>query len=133
MRHSIKFWVAVVFATLVVGAVSSIAMAGKGGGHVRSQSRSSVSSNKNVNVHNSGGYYGGGGCCYHDSYHPVATVATAAVTAVVVGSIVAASAMPPSCSTVVVNGFAYQQCGNTWYQPQMSGSSTTYVVVNPPR
>jgi hypothetical protein len=35
-------------------------------------------------------------------------------------------------STVMVNGFAYQQCGSTWYQPQMSGSSTNYVVVNSP-
>ena len=34
---------------------------------------------------------------------------------------------------VVVNGFAYQQCGSTWYQPQIAGSSTTYIVVNPPR
>jgi hypothetical protein len=47
-----------------------------------------------------------------------------------VGSIV--NTLPPSCTTVIVNGFAYQQCGNTWYQPQMSGSSTTYIVVNNP-
>jgi hypothetical protein len=33
----------------------------------------------------------------------------------------------------MVNGFAYQQCGSTWYQPQISGGSTTYIVVNPPR
>jgi len=37
------------------------------------------------------------------------------------------------CTSVIVNGLAYQQCGSTWYQPQISGSSTTYVVVNPPR
>jgi hypothetical protein len=48
----------------------------------------------------------------------------------IVGSI--AYSLPPSCSTVIVNGYAYQQCGNTWYQPQMSGSSTTYIVVNNP-
>jgi hypothetical protein len=34
---------------------------------------------------------------------------------------------------VMVNGFAYQQCGNSWYQPQLSGSSTTYIVVAAPR
>jgi len=34
---------------------------------------------------------------------------------------------------VVVNGFSYRQCGSTWYQPQISGSTTTYVVVNAPR
>ena len=80
-----------------------------------------------------GGYYGGGRC--YNSYHPVATAAavtaTAMVTAAVVGSIV--NTVPSGCSTVIVNGFAYQQCGSTWYQPQMSGSSTTYIVVNPPR
>ena len=73
-----------------------------------------------------------GGCCYHDDFHPVATVAAVAVTAAVVGSIVNANSMPPGCTTVMANGYAYQQCGNTWYQPQMSGSSTTYIVVNPP-
>jgi tartrate dehydratase alpha subunit/fumarate hydratase class I-like protein len=92
-----------------------------------------VNVNRNVDVNVHGGYYGGG-CCYHD-YHPVATAAAvtaaAVVTAAVVGSIV--HSVPASCTSVIVNGFAYQQCGSTWYQPQMSGSSTTYVVVNPPR
>jgi hypothetical protein len=60
-----------------------------------------------------------------------AVTATTMVTAAVVGSIV--RSIPSGCSTVVVNGFAYQQCGNAWYQPQISGGSTTYVVVNPPR
>ncbi len=73
-----------------------------------------------------------GGCCYRSGWGTAAAVATtAAVTAAVVGSIV--NTLPPSCSVVVVNGFTYQQCGNTWYQPQMTGSSTTYVVVNAPR
>jgi hypothetical protein len=132
---------------------------GGGGGHnVRSQSQKNVNSNrnsnKNVNVNSNrnvnknvnvnanrnvnvdvdvdhrGGYHNG--CCYHDDFHPVATVAAVAVTAAVIGSIVNASAMPPGCTTVMANGFAYQQCGNTWYQPQMSGGSTTYIVVNPP-
>jgi hypothetical protein len=89
---------------------------------------------RDVHVH--GGYYGGyhGGCCYHD-YHPVATAAavtaTAMVTAAVIGSIV--HTLPPGCTSVMVNGFAYQECGTTWYQPQISGGSTTYIVVNPPR
>ena len=74
-----------------------------------------------------------GGCCHND--HPVAAAmaVTAAVslTAAAIGSIV--STPPPNCVPVNVNGVTYQQCGNTWYQPQMSGSSTTYVVVNPPQ
>ncbi len=82
-----------------------------------------------IDVDHRGGYHGGG-CCYHDNYHPIATAAAITATAIVVGSIV--NTLPPSCSTVIVNGYAYQQCGNTWYQPQMSGSSTTYIVVNNP-
>jgi hypothetical protein len=68
-------------------------------------------------------------------YHPVATGvavgATAAVTAAVIGSVV--YSLPPSCTSVIVSGISYQQCGSTWYQPQYAGSNVTYVVVNPPR
>lgn len=73
-------------------------------------------------------YGGWGGCCYH----PVARATAAAVTtAAVVGSM--AYSLPSSCESVNVNGYTYQQCGSTWYMPQFSGSSVTYVVVNPPR
>ena len=69
------------------------------------------------------------------NYRPVAraAVVTAAAvgTAVVVGSVV--RSLPPSCSSVMVGNVAYQQCGNTWYQPRYSGSEVSYVVVNPPR
>ena len=34
----------------------------------------------------------------------------------------------PSCTIVVVSGLSYQQCGNVWYQSQLTGSSTTYLV-----
>jgi hypothetical protein len=131
-------------ATLVIAAVPLDAR------QVRARSRTSVNRNYNVNrnvnvnvnrdvnVHGAyyGGYHGGyyGPCCYHD-YHPVATAAavtaTAMVTAAVIGSIV--HTLPSGCTSVMVNGFAYQQCGSTWYQPQISGGSTTYIVVNPPR
>jgi hypothetical protein len=92
-----------------------------------------VNVNRNVNVNNNyyrGGYYGGG-CCYHPVATAAAVTAAAVVTAAVVGSIV--NSVPPSCTSVIVNGFAYRQCGSTWYQPQFSGTATTYVVVNPPR
>ena len=66
--------------------------------------------------------------------HPVGTAvavgAAVAVTAAVVGSIV--YSLPPSCSPYVYAGMTYQQCGGTYYEPQYSGSSVTYVVVNPP-
>jgi hypothetical protein len=74
-------------------------------------------------------HHHGGGCCYDDP-DPLAWMAAAVVTAVVVGTVV--NSLPSGCQTVIHNGFAYQQCGNTWYQPQMSGSSTTYVVINAP-
>ena len=94
-----------------------------------------VNRNVNVNTNYHGGYYGGGyyggGCCYHPVATAAAVTATAVATAAVVGSIV--DRPPAGCVTTVVNGLAYQQCGNTWYQPQMSGTTTTYVVVNPPR
>ena len=100
-----------------------------------------VNRNTNVNVdrdvdvdidvdHHHGGHYGGG-CCYYDDPDPLAMMAAAVVTAVVVGTIV--NTLPSGCQTVIHNGFAYQQCGNTWYQPQFMGTSTTYIVVNPPR
>jgi hypothetical protein len=141
MTRSIRISLSVALALGVLGSLPVEAR------NIRSRSRSNVNVNRNVNrnvnvnthrsvdvdVHHHGGYYGG--CCYHSSYHPVATAAavtaTAMVTAAVIGSVV--HTLPPSCSTVIVNGFGYQQCGSTWYQPQLAGSSTTYVVVNPPR
>ena len=93
-----------------------------------------VNRNVNVNVdrdvHVSGGYYGGG-CCYHPVAAAAAVTAAAVTTAAVIGSMV--NTLPPSCSAVVVGGISYQRCGSAWYQPQFSGGSTTYVVVNPPQ
>ena len=71
---------------------------------------------------------------WNDWDHPVARAAAVttavAVTSAVIGSIV--YSVPPSCVTTVVNGVAYQQCGNTWYQPQYAGTTVQYVVVNAP-
>jgi len=135
---------------LAVALALGISLPLEAGKNVRSSGRANVNSNKNVNVnrnvnknvnvnrdididvdhHHHGGYYGG--CCYHGGVGTaMAVTATAMVTAAVIGSVV--NTLPPSCSTVIVNGFAYQQCGSTWYQPQIAGSSTTYIVVNPPR
>ena len=60
-----------------------------------------------------------------------AVTAAVAVTSAVVGSIV--RSVPAGCVPVNYGGMIYQQCGSTWYQPQFSGTSTTYVVVNPPQ
>lgn len=87
---------------------------------------------RDIDVHGGYGYHGYHGCCYYGGWSTAAAVATtAAVTAAVVGSIV--YSLPPSCTAVVVNGFTYQQCGSVWYQPRITGSSTTYVVVDQPR
>jgi hypothetical protein len=91
-----------------------------------------VNVNRDVNVNVNGGYYGGyGGCCYHPVACAGVSNAAVAVTAAAIGSMV--HTIPPSCVSVIVNGLAYEQCGSTWYQPQLSGTSTVYVVVNPPR
>jgi hypothetical protein len=124
-------------------------------GNVRSSSRSHVNRNNNVNRNtnvnrnvnrnidvdrdidvdvNVNHRYGYGGCCYNSGgsgAFVAGAVVGAAVTAAVVGTRV--TTLPPACSAVIVNGFAYQQCGSVWYQPQLAGSSTTYIVVNAPR
>ena len=129
---------------------------GGGGGGTRSSARQSVNRNDNVNrntnVNNNTNVnrntninrdididrdidvdvdHRYGGCCYNNGWGTAAAIATtAAVTAAVVGSVV--NTLPPSCQVVVQNGFTYQQCGSTWYQPQMVGGSTTYVVIDAP-
>jgi hypothetical protein len=70
-----------------------------------------------------------GGCCY-EGERPAPTVAGLTIPAPAGGSIVASS--PPDCTTVVVNQFVYRRCGTVWYQPQMTGTTTTWVVVDNP-
>jgi hypothetical protein len=132
---------------LVMALTATCFPAGRGGGRVRSSAGSSVNRSanvnrntnvnrnanvnvdRNVNVNANEGYHGG--CCYHPVGRAAVVAGTAAVTAAVVGSSV--STLPPACSLVEVNGIAYQNCGGTWYQPEFSGGSTTYIVVNPPQ
>jgi hypothetical protein len=71
--------------------------------------------------------------------HPVARGAafgaaagiTAAATSAALGSTVAV--LPPSCTTIVVDGTGYSQCGSTWYQPYYAGTTVQYTVVSPPQ
>ena len=76
---------------------------------------------------------------HHDHWHdwddhPFATAAAVtagvAVTRAGIGSIV--DSLPPNCVTTVINGVAYQQCGNDWYEPRYAGTSVQYVVINAP-
>jgi hypothetical protein len=43
------------------------------------------------------------------------------------------NAQKASCSSLMVNGMTYYQCGSSWYQPTYQGSNVTYVVVTPPQ
>jgi hypothetical protein len=71
------------------------------------------------------------GCCYYGSgWGAAAGFAAGAVAATALGSTV--YDLPSSCTTTVVNGVTYTQCGDVWYQPQFQGTTTSYVVVNPP-
>ncbi|MFV0681279.1 hypothetical protein [Ottowia sp.] len=104
--------------------------------------------NTNVNVNVNNRHDGGRHDRYDDHHHhhhggwdddddwdhPFATAAAVtagvAVTSAVIGSIV--NSVPPSCVPVNYNGFTYQRCGNTWYQPQYNGPNVQYIVINPP-
>jgi hypothetical protein len=92
-----------------------------------------VNINKNIDVRR----YGRHG--YHGDYHydddgiGVGAAIAIGVAGLAVGSMVTAAALPPSCQMVGVNGLTYQRCGNTWYQPQYSGSQVNYIAVNPPQ
>jgi hypothetical protein len=70
------------------------------------------------------------GCCYYGPGRVAAGVAAGALAAAAVGTVV--YSVPSSCTTTVVNGITYEQCGTTWYKPEFAGGSTGYVVVNPP-
>jgi hypothetical protein len=104
-----------------------------GGSNVNVNRNTNVNVNRNTNVNvnvnnNRGGYYGGG---YYNHGPSVGGVIAATVaTAIVVGAIV--NTLPPNCTTFMANGFTYQNCGGTYYQPQYQGNSVTYVVVNHP-
>ena len=146
MKRILRFSVPILLALFVA---DSTAFAQRKGANTRSESRSSVQ-NKNVNRNRNVNRNTNidvdrdididvdvnhrVGCCYHDNngLGVVAAVATTAiVTAAIVGSMT--PSLPPNCALVMVNGFTYQQCGTVWYQPQITSSSTTYLVVNAPR
>lgn len=102
------------------------------GNHTRNTNRNvnrntNINRDVNIDVDNHGGWDND----WNDHYHPIAAGVAMGATAAIVGSIVS---RPPTtgCVTTVANGISYTQCGNTWYQPQYSGTTVEYIVVNPP-
>ena len=55
--------------------------------------------------------------------------AVAVTTAAVIGS--SYQTLPSGCTTVVMNGASYHQCGSAYYQQTMSGDQVVYVAANP--
>jgi hypothetical protein len=94
-----------------------------------------VTTTHNGYLHQNRNFYGG----YDRWGHPVAAGAAAGVAAGVAGAVTSAAlgstvaVLPPSCSTVVVDGIGYSQCGSTWYEPYYSGTTVQYMVVSPPQ
>lgn len=92
-----------------------------------------VDVDRDLDVH--GNFYGG----YDRWGHPVAAGAAVGTAAGVAGAVTSAAlgstvaVLPPSCSTVVVDGIGYSQCGSTWYEPYYSGTTVQYMVVSPPQ
>ncbi len=146
MKHNLR---AVIGAVSLIGvflAVSVMPTEAIAGKQVKNSTRTSVNNNRNKNVNvnrNTNVNVKSSRDVNVDidvdndrhHHHPIGTsvavTATAVVTAAVVGSIV--HTIPPSCVPVQMGNVIYQQCGNTWYQPQYAGSSVQYVVINPPR
>ena len=86
----------------------------------------------NINIDGGGWGYGGwgSGCCYHPLAATAAIAGTAALTAAAIGSTV--YTLPPACVSSIYSDLTYYNCDGTWYQPQFAGTTTTYVVVDPP-
>jgi hypothetical protein len=121
-----------IFVMLLMTSFSTFAFMRGGGGMARGAAPMNINHNVNVNRNVNVNVHGGGG--WGGYYHPVATAAVvtaaAVTTAAVIGSVV--HSIPPSCSTTVMGGVAYQQCGSTWYRPQYVGSNVQYTVVTAP-
>ena len=88
------------------------------------------SATRDIDVDNDWGDHWGG-CCYHPLATGAAIAAGAAITAAAIGTV--SYALPPDCMVTVVNGITYNNCAGTWYEPQFNGTTTTYIVVDPPQ
>lgn len=78
-----------------------------------------------IDVNNgAGGYYGTGAA------YATGVAVGATTSAAVVGSYYAT--LPAGCAPYYYGAYRYYSCGSSWYQQQVKGSSTVYVVVSDP-
>jgi hypothetical protein len=89
-----------------------------------------VNRNTNVNIDVDNDWDHNNGWNDHPVAAGVAFGTAAAVTAAAIGSMV--YTLPPVCGPRPHGPVTYYYCDNVWYQPQYSGTSVTYIVVNAP-
>jgi hypothetical protein len=88
-----------------------------------------IGSNNDINIDVDDGW-GGGDWDYHPIAAGVAFGTAAAITSAAIGSMY--YSLPAGCPPYPYGGYTYYNCNNVWYQPQYSGSSVNYVVINDP-
>jgi hypothetical protein len=114
-----------------VGSGGNVANRPGGGANIGNGDRTYVN-NRPINVRDNDIVAGGGrwdndyGCCSGRG----AAFAAGAITAAAIGSVM--YTLPPSCPITYVGSVTYNYCGGVWYQPQFSGTDTTYIVVEAP-
>ncbi len=99
-----------------------------------------VNINRDVDVHR---HYGGD---YHNDWDNAGAFVAGAVVGGVTGAAIASASqpntvvvtagtvvttLPSGCTTAIINGISYHQCGGVYYRPQYSGGSVVYVVTTP--
>ena len=99
-----------------------------------------VNINRDVDVHR---HYGGD---YHNDWDNAGAFVAGAVVGGITGAAIASASqpntvvvtagtvvttLPSGCTTAIINGISYHQCGGVYYRPQYSGGSVVYVVTTP--
>jgi hypothetical protein len=99
-----------------------------------------VNVNRDVDVHRD--YHGD----YHDDWDNAGAFVAGAVVGGITGAAIASASqpstvvvapgtvvttLPTGCTTIIVNGISYQQCGTVYYRPEYRGGTVVYVVSTP--
>ena len=96
--------------------------------------------NRDIDVHH---HYDGD---YHNDWDNAGAFVAGAVVGGITGAAIASASqpntvvvtagtvvttLPSGCTTAIINGISYHQCGGVYYRPQYSGGSVVYVVTTP--